>query len=122
MKKIIVVMGMLLMAGVAMAQSGAVRQSVKILADQVPLSVRQVFEKDFGTVPQDGYWMAFVESTADGKRTSTKPIWYSYNNKKGKHEKIEIRFSPQGEVTSVKGVENPNHNASDQPAPVKTGR
>jgi len=114
MKKIFVVVVVMLMAGAALAQSGAVRQSVKILADQVPVAVRQAFEKDFGAVPQDGYWMAFIESSADGKRTATKPLWYSYNSKKSKSEKIEIRFTPAGELTAVKGVDHPNHNASDQ--------
>lgn len=113
MKKIIVVMGMVLLAGSATAQH-AVRQSVKIPVEQVPLSVRQAYEKDFGTLPQEGYWMAFVESSADGKRTATTPLWYSYNNKKSKSEKIEIRFSPKGELTSVKGVDKPNHNASEE--------
>ena len=121
MKKIIVVVAMLLMTGVAGAQSGAVRQSVKILADQVPVAVRQAFEKDFGTVPQDGYWLAFIESSADGNRTANKALWYSYNSKKSKSEKIEIRFTPGGELTSVKGVDRPNPNASDQSENGKTG-
>ncbi|HEY3405449.1 MAG TPA: hypothetical protein VGK59_18830 [Ohtaekwangia sp.] len=120
MKKIIVVIGMVMFAGAAMAQS-AVRQSVKIPVEQVPLAVRQAYEKDFGTLPQEGYWMAFVESTADGKRTATTPLWYSYNNKKSKSEKIEIKFTPKGELTSVKGVEAPTHNASEEGSEKKTG-
>ena len=121
MKKIIVAFGMLLLATFSFGQTKPVKQSVKIPVDQVPLSVRQSLEKDFGTLSDDGYWVAFVESSADGKRTATKPLWYSYNNKKGS-EKVEIRFLPNGEISSVRGVEKPNHNASDQKSSDKTGR
>jgi hypothetical protein len=41
-----------LSASSAMAQN--VEQVVKIPLEQVPVAVRQSFEKDFGTIPEDG--------------------------------------------------------------------
>ena len=96
---------------VSMAQA-PVKQSVKILVDQLPLIIRQAYEKDFGTLPSEG-WTALVETTADGKRTATKPLLYSYTKKEA-GKKVEIKFSPTGEVTSVKGIENPNHQTTEK--------
>lgn len=105
MKKIMIVMVVAFALGAipALAQS-PVRQAVKIPLEQVPVVVRQAYEKEFSTMSQEGYWLAFVESSAEGQRTSAKPLWYSYNSGKGKKERVEIKFSPTGEVTSVKGL------------------
>jgi hypothetical protein len=90
----------------AVSAQAPVKQSIKIPVDQLPLVVRQAYEKDFGTLPQEG-WTAFVVTTSDGKRTSAKPVYYGYSRRDGK-KKIEIKFSPEGEITFLKGIENPN--------------
>lgn len=98
-----------------------VRQTVKIPVDQVPMSVRNTFEKDFSSnVPTDGYWSVEVETKRDRDRTAAKPLWYTYN-KRNKKEKIEIRFSPQGELTSSTGVDKGSNTVSDSPEKKKIG-
>jgi hypothetical protein len=92
------------------AQSVA-RETVQVTEDQVPMVVRQAFEKDFGTIPVGGIWSAYIVKELEGSRVVAKPLWYSYSHGK-KANKIEVRFTPQGEVASTKGVPD-QHAASD---------
>jgi len=110
MKRILMTFVLTGLCAVAISQV-PVKQTVKLGVDQIPLVIRQAYEKAFGVLPTEG-WSALVETKADGQRTATKPVSYSYSKKEGK-KKIEIRFSPTGEVTSVKGIENPNHQTDD---------
>jgi hypothetical protein len=96
---------------VVWAQS-PVKQSVKVPVEQLPVAIRQAYEKDFGSVPEEG-WSAFVVTSKEGKRTTAKPMYYAYSRREGK-KKIEIRFTPEGEITSVKGVTAPNGEVTDQ--------
>jgi hypothetical protein len=103
MKKLrLVLTVMLLPIGLALAQT-PMKESIRIPLDQVPAAVRQAFEKDFGVIPQDGYWSAYIEKTSGNRGTTAKPLWYSYN-KRNRSEKIEVRFLPSGELTLAKGV------------------
>lgn len=107
----------LLSVSSVMAQG--VRQVVKIPLTQVPLAVQQSFEKDFGAIPEDGYWEAFVVTAKDGTRTYARPVWYSYNKRTAKRtEKVEVRFSPEGAVTYFSGMKKLNgETAGDSVAP-----
>lgn len=117
----LLLVAVLMCAGSVMAQN--VRQVVKIPLTQVPLAVQQSFEKDFGAIPEDGYWEAFVETAKSGVRTYAKPVWYSYNKRTSKREeKVEVRFSPEGAVTYFTGMKKMNGDAavdSVAPAPSK---
>ena len=81
--------------------------------------MQQSFEKDFGTIPEDGYWEAFVVTAKEGARTTARPVWYSYNKRTAKHaEKVEVRFSPEGAVTYFSGMKKLNgETAVDSVAP-----
>jgi hypothetical protein len=118
MKKILMTFVMAGICSVAFSQA-PVKQNIKLLVDQIPLLVRQAYEKDFGVLPTEG-WSAQVETTPDGNRTATKPLYYAYSKKEG-GKKVEIRFSPTGQVTSVKGIENPNHQTKDSSSTTSDG-
>lgn len=117
----LLIVAALLSVSSVMAQS--VRQVVKVPLTQVPLAVQQSFEKDFGAIPEDGYWEAFVVTAKDGARTYAKPVWYSYNKRTSKREeKVEVRFSPEGAVTYFTGLKKSNSEAAVDtvaPAPSK---
>lgn len=108
-----------LSVGSAMAQD--FQRVVKIPLEQVPVSVQQSFERDFGAIPADGHWEALVVTTNNGSRTYAKPLWYGYTKRgKNRSEKIEVRFSPEGSVTSFTGLKKSNgEQAVDPPAPAK---
>jgi hypothetical protein len=108
-----------LSASSAMAQKA--EQVVKIPLEQVPVAVRQSFEKDFGAIPEDGHWEALVVTTKSGGRTYAKPVWYGYSKRgASRAEKIEVRFSPEGSVTFFTGLKKSNgEQAVDPPAPAK---
>jgi hypothetical protein len=107
-----------LSAGSAMAQN---EQVVKIPLEQVPVAVLQSFEKDFGTIPENGHWEALVVTTKSGGRTYAKPVWYGFSKRgASRAEKIEVRFSPEGSVTFFTGLKKSNgEQAVDPPAPAK---
>ncbi|HEY9047264.1 MAG TPA: hypothetical protein VIN08_15270 [Ohtaekwangia sp.] len=111
MKKILVTGMMMCLLMIAIAQA-PVKQSIRITAEQVPLAVQQAYEKDFGALPEDGYWTVYTETKPDGARTAAKPLWYCYT-KRSKSEKIELRFLPTGELTSAKGIDKTKYNLSD---------
>lgn len=114
MKKIMTVMAVVALGAIPALAQSPVRQAVKIPLEQVPVVVRQAYEKEFSTMPLEGYWLAFVESSSEGQRTSAKPLWYSYNSRKGRKERVEIKFSPTGEVTSVKGIASGQNISEDK--------
>jgi hypothetical protein len=99
---------LLLLVGTTFASAQALRKTEKIDPDQVPLSIRSSFETDFGKVPDGGEWLAHFTVEKDGARTVAKPLSYIYRNKP---QKIEVRYSADGKLDFVKGVEkNTNHN------------
>lgn len=116
-KAILIVAIAVLSIGSAMAQS-PVKKTIKIPVEQVPMAVRTAYEKDFGSIPQDGYWMAYITTTLEGSRTVATPIWYSYN-KRSKEVKAEVRFSPAGELISSKGVSPAGKQGEEEPVKVE---
>ncbi len=103
---------MLCVLGVTAQAQTPVKQSIRIKQEQVPMAVMQTYEKDFSALPEDGYWMVYTETTQEGRRTATKPIWYSYH-KRSKSERIEVRFLPNGTLESAKGIDRDKYNLSD---------
>lgn len=101
MKKIIASALLIISAQLSFAQE--LSESVRMSPEQVPVVILQAYEKEIGTVPEGGTWTVRIKrSTIQGKATTT-PIWYTYTNRKNK-EKIEVKFSPEGEIEHSKGV------------------
>lgn len=110
----------------AVALTGYVRaqalsESVKITADQVPASIKKSYEKEFGEVPDGGNWTVRITRSTERGRLVANPVSYSYTNR-NKREKIEVRFSPEGEILNSKGIarrtggqQNAEPGASQQP-------
>lgn len=106
-----------LLSCVALYAQLPMKQTVKVEPEQVPLTVKQAFSRDFGTVPEDGYWMVSVVRIQENARVITTPQWYSFT-KRNKKEKVEVRFSPEGEVLYVKGLERKNINNGTEPVEI----
>ncbi len=101
MKKSILLL--VLFAGIAIFASGqSLRKTETINPDQVPVAIRTAFENDFGKVPEGGHWLASYVVEQDGARSVAKPLFYIYRNKS---KKIEVRYSADGKLDSVKGIE-----------------
>jgi len=107
MKKSILLL--VLFAGVALVASGqSLRKTETINTDQVPVAIRAAFENDFGQVPDGGHWLASYTIEQDGARSVAKPLFYIYRNKP---KKIEVRYSADGKLDSVKGIEKDKTNS-----------
>lgn len=107
MKKSILLL--VLFAGVALVASGqSLRKTETINTDQVPVAIRAAFENDFGQVPDGGHWLASYTIEQDGARSVAKPLFYIYRNKS---KKIEVRYSADGKLDSVKGIEKDKTNS-----------
>jgi hypothetical protein len=76
-------------------------ESTRVTPEQVPAAVLQAYEKEIGSLPEGGTWTVRIKRSTD-KRTTT-PVWYKYTNRNAE-EKIEVRFSPSGEIEEAKGV------------------
>jgi len=86
-----------------------VKKTEKIKEEEVPAAIRAAFAHDFGKIPEDGTWTVNFVVVNDGAKTIAKPTWYTYR-KGNKHEKIEVRYSPDGKLELVKGLEKVNDN------------
>jgi hypothetical protein len=75
--------------------------------------VRLAFENDFGNIPEGGYWSVNFVTIRQGSKTIAQPKWYSYL-KRTKSEKIEARYSPEGELQFVKGLEKVQEESGSQ--------
>lgn len=84
------------------ASAQELRKTEKIDPEQVPVSIRTSFENEFGKVPDGGQWFAHFLVEREGSRTVAKPLSYIYRNKS---EKIEVRYSADGKLDFVKGIE-----------------
>jgi hypothetical protein len=92
------------------AASLALAQHVKtstLKEDEVPVAVRISFKKDFGEIPAKGLWMVSYSVHEDGGRTAATPVAYTFI-KRNKPQKIEVRYTPEGKLESVKGIEKVN--------------
>lgn len=93
----------ILVAGItATLWAQSLRKTEKINAEQVPVSIRTAFENDFGKIPEGGHWLANFIVERDGERSVAKPLSYTYRNKS---EKIEVRYTADGKLDLVKGLE-----------------
>lgn len=105
MKKFILAsFAVVLAMGLAIANNNPLRETIKIPIEQVPVSVQIAYEKDFGAMPEGGYWTASIEKESSAGRTVVTPLSYSFN-KKSKGEKIIVRYTPTGSLESYAGVE-----------------
>lgn len=104
---------LMVFASVSLSQADGLRETIKVNLNQVPMIVRTSFEKDFGIVPDGGYWMARIEHTNHAQHSLATPIWYSFNKGK-KTSKVEVRYSPNGELISADGIEA---KSQSEPAP-----
>lgn len=102
MKKIVCFLVLLIMSNMISAQG--LRKTEKINADQVPLMIREAFEKDFGSTPDGGYWMSTFTVEQQGIRTVAKPLSFTFY-KKSKSEKIEVKYTADGKLAAFKGLE-----------------
>lgn len=108
MKKSIILFVLLaIAASTSFAQS--LKKTEKINSDQVPLAIREAFETDFGKIPEDGYWTASFIVERAGARSVAKPLSYTYN-KRNKGAKVEVRYTADGKLDFVKGLEKTNNN------------
>jgi hypothetical protein len=82
----------------------ALKKTEKIAGEQVPVAIRAAFEKDFGKIPEEGYWTANFIVENEGRRSMAKPLSYTYH-KKNKSEKIEVRYTADAKLDYVKGLE-----------------
>lgn len=117
MKKInVLVILMMCLAGSILAQV-PVKQTQKLDDVQVPVAVKKAFEANFGDIPDGGYWMVHVVRIQDADKTVTTPQWYSFN-KRTRPERMEARFSPEGELLSSRGLagklNGPENDADDK--------
>lgn len=82
----------------------ALKKTEKISEEQVPLIVREAFEKDFGELPAEGFWTATFTVEQEGKRLIANPLSYTFH-KKTRKEKIEVKYTAAGKLESFKGLE-----------------
>ncbi|HEX5170126.1 MAG TPA: hypothetical protein VFW11_13200 [Cyclobacteriaceae bacterium] len=105
MKKLIIkIFFMFGLTSLASAQIPA-DQTMKVNEEQVPIVVRVALKNDFGLAPDEGSWMVHMTRSQQGGRTITEAKWYSFNKRTTNKEKIEVRYSPEGNVLTSKGIE-----------------
>lgn len=95
----------LFMGAIIMTVVGqSLRKTERIEADQVPVAIQQSLKVDFGSIPPDGYWTATFIIEQTGSRAAAKPLFYTYH-KKDSSQKIEVRYTADGKLDSVKGLD-----------------
>ena len=87
--------------------SQPVKKAERIKEEEVPVAVRIAFENDFGKIPEDGFWIVHFNVTNEGGKTTAKPISYTFR-KGNKGDKIEVRYSPEGKLDTVRGLKKIN--------------
>jgi hypothetical protein len=90
--------------GLAHSQSMPVKKAMRLKSDEVPSIIRSAFEKDFGSIPDNGAWTVHYTTVQSEGKTSATPVWYTYSNK-GDAGKIEVTFLPNGKVKFSRGIE-----------------
>jgi hypothetical protein len=87
--------------------SQPVKKVERIKEEEVPVAVRIAFENDFGKIPENGTWTVNFTVANEGGKSIAKPVYYTF--KKGsKADKIEVRYSPEGKLDSVHGLQKIN--------------
>ena len=101
MKKSTMIVVLLLVGIVSYGQG--IRKNAKLKEAEVPAAVRASFERDFGSIPEDGTWTVFFTVGDKTGAASATPLWYTYTNKVAS-EKVEVRYLPDGRLKSSKGI------------------
>ena len=104
----------LIMLSVVAAMSQDLKKTATITEQEVPVAVRNAFDKEFGKVPAEGNWSVTFSLRNEGAKTVAKPLWYTYF-KKEKKEKIEVRYTPEGKLESSKGITKVEATAETEP-------
>lgn len=92
-----------------------VQQTVKVDVTQVPIAVRIALDNDFNIKADDGAWLVHMTRTQESGKILTEPEWYSFY-KRNKNEKIEVRYSPEGELLMSKGIPDSNNTGTKEVA------
>ena len=85
----------------------AIEQSVKkiqtIAESEVPVAVRRSLVDNFGNI-SEGTWTVAFHVLSDGAKTVAQPLSYTFRKGNG-HDKVEVKFSPEGRVENARGIE-----------------
>ena len=104
---------MLTLCSSIFAQDGRIRDEKKVPEEQIPVLVRNTFEKEFSVGDEDkkGAWFIYYEQHNEGSRPVAKPLSYIYRTRK-QGEKVEIRYNAAGEFETAKGISRKETQAS----------
>ena len=94
---------LLLLGVTGFVQAQALSETLKITQDQVPAAIKKTCEKEFGEIPEGGNWTVRINRTKEQGRVVANPMSYTYTDK-SKKDKVEVRFAPDGEILSSKGL------------------
>ena len=89
----------------------SIKKTLPVKQEEVPVAVRQAFINEFGKIPENGFWTVDFLLEKDGPKTLSKPTAYAFN-KRSKTERIEVRYTPEGKLESVKGMEKITSNTA----------
>jgi len=90
--------------------SQPVKRVENLKEEEVPVAVRIAFVNDFGNIPEGGTWTVNFTVVNENGKSVAKPIWYTFR-KGNKHEKIEVRYSPDGKLDLAKGLKKVGDNS-----------
>lgn len=99
------------------AKSAIYHKTKKLNESEVPVTVMKSFESNFQTKldKSSGTW--FVQYLEEPERVSNErkfePVAYSFSSKQKGNDKIEITFSPTGELESVHGMNDAERNSKE---------
>lgn len=80
-----------------------VKKVQTISESEVPAAVRRSFVENYGAVG-DGTWSVAFHVINNGNKTVAQPLSYTFRKGSG-HDKVEVRFSPEGRIESSRGIE-----------------
>ncbi|HTF21615.1 MAG TPA: hypothetical protein VK658_26230 [Chryseolinea sp.] len=80
-----------------------VKKVQTISESEVPVAVRRSFVENFGDVG-DGTWTVSFHVLNDGGKSIAQPLSYTFRKGNG-HDKVEVKFSPEGRIETSKGIE-----------------
>ncbi|HEY8933994.1 MAG TPA: hypothetical protein VIM65_02195 [Cyclobacteriaceae bacterium] len=102
MKKIFVSLAIIICSAVSVFAQ--VEKTVVVKEEEVPVAVRIAIKKDFNLVNETGNWKLTYALTSQDQKTIAKPLVYKYADKEA-GKKIVIQYTPEGKLTSFKGVD-----------------
>jgi hypothetical protein len=87
----------------ATAQTIGNKKKSQVKETEVPVAIRNSFERDFGKVPEDGAWTVYFSTTLQEGKTVATPIWYTFS-KTADGARTEVRYLPNGKLKSARGI------------------